>query len=82
MGQVSTLGAINSFVHLPFGELEPLLRKVHIRAIFTHNFKGFTEALRHNHGPRTPGEESLVSRVLLTKLTFSLPLSYVNEVSH
>ena len=43
-------GPISSFVHLLFGELDPLLRKMHTHAIFTHNFKGFTE-LRHNHEP-------------------------------
>ena len=43
-------GPINSFVHLLFGELDPLLRKMHTYAIFAHIFKGFTE-LRHNHEP-------------------------------
>lgn len=50
MGQVSTPGPINSFLHLLFGELDLFLRKMHTYAIFTHNFKGFTE-LRHNHEP-------------------------------
>lgn len=53
-----------SFVHLPAGELDPLLRKMNIDEIFAHNFRRLTDPLRHNGEPGTPGGESLVGRVL------------------
>lgn len=66
-----------SFVHLPVRELDPVLRKMNIHAIFAHHFRRIPAPLRWKG---EPGKESLVRRVLwfTTHLLF---ISFIREGS-